>query len=69
MYAITAEIALAWQAMAPYVDSLRPLLYGGVFAHSYVGDLENPVGPTSLINSDQRFVRLRPAETLSVGHG
>ena len=69
LYAITAEIALAWQTMVPYVDSLRPLLYGGVFAHSYVGNLENPVGPTSLINSDQRFVRLRPAETLHRGLG
>ena len=69
LYAITAEIALAWQAMVPYVDSLRPFLYGGVFAHSYVGNLENSVGPTSLINFDQRFVRLRPAETLHRGSG
>lgn len=69
LYAITAEIALAWQAMVPYVDSLRPFLYGGVSAHSYVGNLESSVGPTSLINSDQRFVRLRPAETLHRGSG
>lgn len=70
LYAITAEIALAWQAMVPYVDSLRPFLCGGVFAHSsYVGNLENSVGPTSLINSEQRYVRLRPAETLHRGSG
>jgi hypothetical protein len=70
LYAITAEIALAWQAMVPYVDSLRPFLYGGVFTYSpYVGNLENSVGPTSLINSDQRFVRLRPVETLQRGSG
>ena len=70
LYAITAEIALAWQAMVPYVDSLRPFLCGGVFTHSsYVGTLENSVGPTSLINSDQRFVRLRSAETLHRGSG
>lgn len=69
LYAITAEIALAWQSMVPYVDSLRPFLYGGVFAHSYAGNLENSVGPTSLINSDQRFVRLRPAETLHRSSG
>ena len=68
LYAITTEIAVAWQAMVPYVDSLRPFLYGGVFAHSYVGNLENSVGPTS-VNSDQRFLRLRPAETLHRGSG
>jgi RAM signalling pathway protein len=68
LYAITAEIALAWQAMVPYVDSLRPFLYGGVFA-SYVGNLENSVGPSLQISSDQRFVRLRPAETLHRGSG
>ena len=70
LYAITAEVALAWQAVVPYVDSLRPYLYGGVFAHSsYVGNLENSVGSTSLVNSDQRFVRLRPAETLQRSSG
>ena len=70
LYAITAEIALAWQAMVPYVDSLRPFLYGGVFTpSSYAGNSENSVGPTSLINSDLRFARLRPAETLHRGSG
>jgi hypothetical protein len=70
LYAITAEIALAWQAIVPYVDSLRPFIYGGVFPpSSYIGNLENSAGPTSLINSDQRFVRLRPAETLQRGSG
>ena len=70
LYAITAEIALAWQAMVPFVDSLRPFLCGGVFGHSsYAGNLEDSVDPTSLINSDLRFVRLRTAETLHRGSG
>ena len=70
LYAITAEIALTWQAMVPYVDSLGPFLCGGVFTHPYyVGSLENLAGPTSLINTDQRFVRLRPTETLHSGSG
>ena len=68
LYAITAEIALAWQSMAPYIDSLRPFLYGSVFTHSsHVGNLETLAGPISLSNFDQRSapgVRLRPAETL-----
>ena len=59
LYAITAEIAFAWQAMVPYVDSLGPFLYGGVFTHSYYSNLEN--------NTDQRFGRLRPTETLHGG--
>jgi RAM signalling pathway protein len=70
LYAITAEIALAWQAIVPYIDSLGPFLYGSVFSHAYhVGNMENLAGPTSLINADQRFVRLRSAETLHGGSG
>jgi len=74
LHAITAEIALAWQTMAPCVDSLRPFLYGGVFtSSSYVDNLETLAGPIPLLNSDQRLtpgVRLRPpAETLQGGQG
>ena len=66
LYAITAEIALAWQATVPYIDSLRSFLYGNV--SSYANNLESLASP--IYNSDQRLmpgVRLRPAETLYGG--
>lgn len=73
LYAITAEIALAWQAMIPCVDSLKPFLYAGVFTHSsHVGNSESWGGLSSLLNSDQRLtpgIRLRPADTLHGGSG
>ncbi|KAF8797917.1 hypothetical protein BYT27DRAFT_7203603 [Phlegmacium glaucopus] len=72
LHAVTTEIALAWQTMGPYVDSLRPFLYGSVFSNSSHNNLETLAGPISLLNSDQRLtpgVRLRPPETLQGGSG
>lgn len=66
LYATNAELSIAWQAMVPQVDSLRPFLHGGVFPQSsqLSGTHVALTDSTSQSRDLAPAVRLRPTETL-----
>jgi len=65
LYATNAELSIAWQAMVPQVDRLRPFLHGSVFSQSShpSGTHEALMDSTSQSRELAPAVRLRPTET------
>ncbi|KAF8163186.1 RAM signaling pathway protein-domain-containing protein [Crassisporium funariophilum] len=72
LYAVSAEVAFAWQALVPQIGLLKPFLYGSVFSqtsnfsYSASGSGTLPALTVSP-NPDQRLapsLRLRPIEPI-----
>ncbi|PPQ77500.1 hypothetical protein CVT25_011297 [Psilocybe cyanescens] len=64
LYATTAELSFAWQAIVPEIESLKPYLYGSIFSNGS-SFLINGGSDASGSNSEESstVVRLRPTES------
>uniref|UniRef100_A0A8H7Y5H7 RAM signaling network component n=1 Tax=Psilocybe cubensis TaxID=181762 RepID=A0A8H7Y5H7_PSICU len=64
LYATTAELSFAWQAIVPEIESLKPYLYGSIFSNgsSYITSGGSDMAGT---NSEEpsAVARLRPLES------